>query len=81
MSYGCRCGVDERACSPCLNREVGVKNQIMKTLLALALVLSVNLHAQTWSRADLLEGLFEPIEEGQTLEEVYLPLQGNDNKA
>jgi hypothetical protein len=60
---------------------VGVKTIFMKTLLALVLVLSVNLHAQTWSRADLLEGLFEPIEEGQTLEEIYAPLEKHENKA
>lgn len=53
---------------------------MMKTL-ALALLMTVNVYGQTWGKADLLEGLFEPIEENITLEEIYAPLENNNNKA
>jgi hypothetical protein len=52
----------------------------MKTL-ALLLALTVNLQAQTWNKADLIEGLFEPIEENINIEEIYAPLEKHDNKA
>jgi hypothetical protein len=52
----------------------------MKTL-ALTLLAAVTLEAQTWMSQDLLLGVWEQIDEGVTIEEVYVPLTSSNNDA
>jgi hypothetical protein len=57
---------------------------MMKTLALLVTVITLTgtstTHAETWMSQDLLLGVYELVD-GVSLEEVYNPLENNNNKA